>query len=69
MQKRFLRLERLIWLSQERILVRMLLVRRVACYLTPVKGRGRRYGAWRQGRPRLWHETSELVSLFGRPLE
>jgi len=51
MQKRFLRLERLIWLSQERILVRMLLVRRVACYLTPVKGRGRRCGAWCQGRP------------------
>jgi hypothetical protein len=40
-------LERSKWLSQEGIVVRMLLVRRVACYPTSVKGRGRRCGAWR----------------------
>jgi hypothetical protein len=39
------------WSDFSRIVVRMLLVRRVACYLTPVRGRGRRCGAWRQGRP------------------
>jgi hypothetical protein len=31
--------------------VRMLLVRRIACYLPPVGGRGRSPRAWREGRP------------------
>jgi hypothetical protein len=57
------------WPNFDRILVRMLLVRRAACYPAPVKGRGRRRGAWCQGRPSLWHEKYELASLFGRPPE
>jgi len=61
--------ERHKWPKIIRIVVRMLLVRRVACYSTPVEGRGRCCGAWCQGRPRFWHETRELASLFGRPPE
>jgi hypothetical protein len=42
-------------------------MRCVACYPTSVKGRGRSSGAWCQGRPWLWHETSELASLDAAP--
>ena len=47
--------------------VRMLLVRRVTCYLTPVKGGDAAVVRGVRADRGTWHETQELVSLDAAP--
>ncbi len=54
------------WPKIVRIVVRMLLVRRVACYLTPVEGRGRRRGV-RADRCYSIRPVNSLRCLVARP--
>jgi hypothetical protein len=49
--------------------VRMLLVRRIACYLPPVGGGDAAVVRGVRADRCTWHETPELASLFGRPPE